>query len=89
MEHNIREDAAKVPEQEASEVNKRLRRRLPDVPLSTYALVDRKNRRLVQVSADNPTDAGDHMDAYYPAEAGVVKIVAAAVKKITARFDLQ
>lgn len=87
MEKNVREDVAKLPEQEANEVLKKLRRKLPKVPLSVSALVDKKNRRLIHIAADNPADyLNDHLDIHYKADDGVDKIVAAAVKKIHARF---
>lgn len=88
MENNVREDVAKVPEQEAAEVSAGLRKKLPRVPLSVKGFVDRKNRRLVHVSADHPENGDMSVDANYPADAGVGKIVAAAIKKITNEFAL-
>lgn len=88
MEKNVREDVAKIPEQEASEILIALRKKLPRVPLSVTGHVDRKNRRLIHVAADHPEVGEGSLDAHYPADAGVGKIVAAAVKKITNEFAL-
>lgn len=89
MEKNIREDAAPVPELEATLINKKLRRKLPKVPISVSAFVDKKNRRLIHIAADNPNDPlNDRADMYYKADDGVDKIIAAAAKKLSARFVL-
>ena len=88
MENNVREDAAPVPELEATLINKKLRRKLSVVPLSVSAFVDKKNRRLIHIAADNPTDSEDRADLYYNADSGVDKIVAAASKKLSTRFVL-
>lgn len=88
MEKNVREDAAPVPELEATLTLKKLRRKLPNVPLSVSGLVDKKNRRLIHIAADNPSNLQERADIYYPADAGVDKIIAAATKKLTARFEL-
>lgn len=88
MENNFREDAAPVPELEATLINKKLRRKLPTVPLSVSGFVDRKNRRLIHIAADNPFDGQDRADIYYKADDGVDKIIAAATKKLSARFVL-
>lgn len=88
-EKNTRDNLALVPEREAGEVLKKLRSKLPNVPLSVYGFVDKKNRRLVHIAADNPSDPlNDRADIYYKADDGVGKIVPAAVKKLTARFEL-
>lgn len=89
MEKNVREDAAKVPELEATLINKKLRRQLPNVPLSVSAMVDKKNRRIIHIAADNPSDPlNDRADLYYNADSGVDKIIAAAKKKLSHRFVL-
>lgn len=88
MEKNLREDAAPVPELEATLINKKLRRKLPVVPLSVSGFVDKKNRRLIHIAADNPTQENDRADLYYKADDGVDKIISAAVKKLSERFVL-
>lgn len=87
MERNTNPDMAVLPEAEAEAIQKKLRRKLPNVPMSISAMVDRKNRRLVHVAADNPRDFTS-LDIYYPADKGVDRIVAHAVKKITLQFEL-
>lgn len=89
MEKNTNEDVAKVPESEAAEVRNKLRRKVPTVPLSVYGFVDKKNRRLIHVAADHPTDSDRHTDLHYLADSGVDKIVTDAKKKITERFALK
>jgi len=89
---NIREGVAKVPEAEASETLKKLRRKLPTVPLSVGGLVDRKNRRIIHIAADAPGEYdpdNPRVDLYYNADNEVDKIVKAAAKKLTERFALQ
>ena len=88
MEKNTNENVAKVPESEAAEIRNKLRRKLPKVPLSVYGFVDKKNRRLIQVSADHPDDSDRSTDLYYLADKPIDKVLADAVRKITLRFDL-
>lgn len=87
MERNVNENVSKIPEAEAAAVQKKLRRKLPNVPMSIQGFVDKKNRRLIHVAADNPRDFNS-TDLNYLADSGVDKIVADAVKKITTRFAL-
>lgn len=88
-EKNTRDGLALVPEKEASAILKKLRQKLPNVPLSVWGFVDKKNRRLIHIAADNPSNpTDDRADIYYKADDGVEKIVPAAVKRLTARFEL-
>lgn len=88
MEKNINENAAKVPEQEAGEIRNMLRRKLSKVPLSVSGFVDKKNRRLIHIAADHPTNSDLSTDLYYKADNDVPKIVKDAISKITTRFEI-
>lgn len=88
MEESIERNVASIPEAEARALLPKLRHALPGVGLSVSAFVDRKNRRLLHVAADNPKDDDDRMDIYYPADKPTKKILDAAVRKITTRFAL-
>jgi hypothetical protein len=85
---NFRE-AVSIPEREAAEVLRGLRKKLPGVGISVTGLIDRKGRRIIQVMADNPDGSFDRVDKNYKAEADPSKVIVHATSVIKTQFALQ
>ena len=82
----------KIPEKEATDLNRILRSRneLRAYPLSVTDYVNRSGVRALHIAVDNPTGVNgeyDRMDLRYKADLEMTQIVRNAVKKITARFS--
>jgi hypothetical protein len=78
-----------IPEREAAEVLKGLRKNLPGVGISVTGLIDRKGRRIIQVMADNPDESFDRVDKNYKAESDLTRVISAATRTIKTQFALQ
>ena len=77
-----------IPEKEASQVLKGMRKALPGVGISVTGLIDPKGRRIIQVMADNPDGSFHRVDKNYRAEADLARVIAAATRTIKTQFAL-
>lgn len=77
-----------LPTKEATKLLSELRKKLPTVPMSVSASVERNGVRALHVSCDHPEDDQVWFNKIYKADMPLARIIPHAVKHIKAKFEL-